>query len=221
MPRTARAMVGGICYHVINRGNARATVYHEPRDYDAFLTLMTLACERIPMRILAYCLMPNHFHLVLWSYCDGDISRWMHWLLTAHTKRHHRIRRSSGRVWQGRFKAFPIQQDRHLLTVMRYVERNSLRAGLVQSATDWEWSSLSPSRVARVGPPLTESPVTKPNDWPDFVGKPHSQQEIDALRRCSAKNAPYGSDTWTRSTAKKLGLLSSLRRPGRPKRGHS
>ena len=63
MPRTARAMVGGLCYHVINRGNGRATVYHEPRDYNAFLTLMTLASERIPMRILAYCLMPNHFHL--------------------------------------------------------------------------------------------------------------------------------------------------------------
>ena len=220
MPRTARAIVGGICYHVINRGNARATVYHSRRDYAAFLTLMKLASERIPMRILAFCLMPNHFHLVLWSYCDGDISRWMHWLLTSHAKRHHRINRTSGRIWQGRFKAFPIQQDRHLLTVLRYVERNPLRANLVRRATDWRWSSLNED-PAGLKLHLCECPVSKPGNWIEFVDQPQSQTEIDALRRCTLKNAPFGSTAWTRSTAEKLGLESSLRAAGRPKRGHS
>lgn len=219
MPRTARALVGGYCYHVINRGNNRATVYHNARDYKAFITLMRLACERVPMRILAYCLMPNHFHLVLWSYVDGDISRWMHWLLTAHTKRHHRIRRSSGRIWQGRFKAFPIQQDRHLLTVLRYVERNPLRANLVRSAVDWNWSSLAQNRTNQSLHSV--SPVAKPGNWQEIVDKPHSQEEIDALRQCSAKNAPFGAECWTRRTAEVLGLSSSLRPPGRPKLGHS
>jgi len=220
MPRTARAIVGGLCYHVINRGNARATVFHNEADYKAFLTLMKIASERIPMRILAYCLMPNHFHLVLWSHDDGDISRWMHWLLTAHTKRHHRIRKSSGRIWQGRFKAFPIQQDRHLLTVMRYVERNPLRANLVASAADWSWSSISRDSAV-VGELQGEGPVVRPDNWHEIVDTPHTQQEIDALRRCSAKNTPYGSATWAQSTAEKLGLLSSLRERGRPKWGHS
>ena len=219
MSRTARALVGGLCYHVINRGNARATVYHDDADYRAFLTLMKLASERIPMRTLAYCLMPNHFHLVLWSYSDGDISRWMHWLLTAHTKRHHRIRGTSGRIWQGRFKAFPIQQDRHLLTVMRYVERNPLRANLVERAKEWGWSSIG--RTQADDGLMSEGPVTKPDSWQDFVDKPQTQEEIDALRQCAAKNAPFGSEAWTRSTARKLGLLSSLRAPGRPKLGHS
>ena len=220
MPRTARAIVGGICYHVINRGNARATVYHEARDYIAFLTLMILASERIPMRVLAYCLMPNHFHLVLSSYCDGDISRWMHWLLTSHTKRHHRIHNSSGRIWQGRFKAFPIQQDRHLLTVLRYVERNPLRANLVRRAADWRWSSLADDS-AGLKLRLSDCPVAKPRNWREFVDQPQTQTEIDALRRCTVKNTPFGSDAWTRSTAEKLGLGSSLRAAGRPKRGHS
>jgi len=211
-------MVGGLCYHVINRGNARATVFHDPKDYRAFLVLMKLASERIPMRILAYCLMPNHFHLVLWSHVDGDISRWMHWLLTAQTKRHHRIRGTSGRIWQGRFKAFCIQQDRHLLTVMRYVERNPLRANLVESAAHWDWSSIGNN-----GPDLSliaEGPVAKPDNWLEFVDAPQTQDEIDALRRCSAKNAPFGNQAWTQSTAERLGLTCSLRRPGRPKLGH-
>jgi putative transposase len=221
MPRTARSIVGGLCYHVINRGNARATVFHDPADYKAFLTLMRLASEKISMRTLAYCLMPNHFHLVLWPHGDGDISRWMHWLLTTHTKKHHGKRKSSGRVWQGRFKAFPIQQDRHLLTVMRYVERNPLRANLVTSARDWDWSSarLKPTEAGHWL--KNECPVTKPENWAAIVDKPHSQEEVDALRRCVAKNRPYGTDTWTRSTAQELGLLSSLRGSGRPKPGHS
>ena len=219
MPRTARSIVGGICYHVINRGNARATVFHDSEDYRSFLTLMELASDRIQMRILAFCLMPNHFHFVLWSYVNGDISRWMHWLLTTHTKRYHRRRGTCGRIWQGRFKAFPIQQDRHLLTVLRYVERNPLRANLVKSAADWQWSSISADLSARMGRILTDTPVAKSNDWLEFVNRPHSEEEIAALRRCTHKNSPYGSAPWAVKTAKSHGLQSSLRGAGRPRRG--
>lgn len=150
MPRTARASAGGYCYHVLNRGNARAQIFHAPDDYHAFLRVLDLACQRIPLRVLAYCLLPNHFHLALWPYADGDLSRWMHWLQTAHVRRYHRHYQSSGHIWQGRFKAFPIQQDEHLLTVMRYIERNPLRAGLVERAEHWEWSSLHRSAASRL-----------------------------------------------------------------------
>ncbi len=221
MPRTARAIAGNICYHVINRGNGGATVFHDAADYRAFLGHMELASENIPMRILAYCLMPNHFHLVLWSRTDGDISRWMHWLLTAHTKRHHRRYETFGRIWQGRFKAFPIQQDRHLLTVLRYVERNPLRANLVDCASNWRWSSISRRDCLSGARLLYNSPVTKPEDWLEFVNRPHGEEELAALRRCANKNSPYGADSWKQSTAEKLGLESSLRGPGRPKLGHS
>src|SRR4029078_883694 len=142
MPRTARASVGGLCYHVLNRGNGQAEVFHKEADYAAFVDLMVEANERLPLRILGYVLMPNHFHLVLWPRGDGDLSRWMQWLLTAHVRRYHRHYHGSGHVWQGRFKAFPIEQDEHLLTVLRYVERNPLRANLVERAEDWQWSSL-------------------------------------------------------------------------------
>jgi putative transposase len=127
MPRTARAAVGGPCYHVLNRGSARAEVFHKDEDYTAFVRLLPLAMERLPTRLLGFCLMPNHFHPVLWPHKDGDLGRFTQWLLTSHVRRYHRHYHSSGHVWQGRFKAFPIQRDEHLLTVLRYVEWNPLR----------------------------------------------------------------------------------------------
>jgi putative transposase len=137
-------------------------VFHGDEDYEAFVDLLDRACERLPMRVLAYCLMPNHFHLVLLPHGDGDLGRWMQWLLTSHVRRHHRRRRSSGHVWQGRFKAFPIQQDAHLVTVLRYVQRNPVRAGLAERAEAWPWSSLrwwrSPGRPAF----LSEWPIERP-----------------------------------------------------------
>jgi putative transposase len=185
------------------------------------LVLVGKAIDRIPIRLLAYCLMPNHFHFVIWPYKDGDLSRWMQWLLTAHVKRYHHEKGTSGRIWQGRFKAFPIQQDRHLLTVMRYVERNPVRANLVKRSAEWRWSSLSDRERAIVQAIQSVSPVTKPPNWVALVDEPHSQLEIDALRHCRHKNKPYGSDTWVSVTAKRLGLESSLRGPGKPKSGHS
>lgn len=221
MARTARVAAGGICYHVINRGNRRATVFHTSADYDAFVRLLERACMRIPMRVLAYCLMPNHFHFVLWPFGDRDMSRWMHWLLTSHVVRYHKIRGTSGRVWQGRYKSFPIEQDRHLLTVLRYVERNPVRANLVTSAGDWKWSSFVGEKDLPSSPCVTESPVTKPDDWARLVDNPQSSDEVDAVRNCNYKCMPYGSEHWVLRTATQLGLQSSLRGPGRPKKGHS
>jgi REP element-mobilizing transposase RayT len=143
MPRPKRVAPAGYCYHVLNRGNARQEVFHKPADYAAFLRLFDEAHVRCPMRILAYCLMPNHFHLVLWPQEDGDLSRWMQWLQTTHVRRYHEHFKTCGHVWQGRFKAFPIQEDDHLLTILRYVERNPLRAGLVTAVDGWQWNSLA------------------------------------------------------------------------------
>jgi putative transposase len=219
MPRTARASVGGVCYHVINRGNGRARVFHKDRDFQAFVDLFEPACERLPMRILAWCLIPNHFHLVLWPRGDGDLSRWMQWLMTAHVRRYHRHRHSSGHVWQGRFKAFPIQQDAHLLTVLRYVERNPLRAGLVRSAENWPWSSL-PSWVQGERPVwLSKGPVDRPSRWLTYVNRAETAAELEALRKSVQRGTPFGAATWSTRTANRLGLEASLHPRGRPRKG--
>src|SRR3990172_9968876 len=163
MPRTARASAGGVCYHVLNRGNGRAKVFHKEGDYAAFVDLLAAANDRLPMRILGYVLMPNHFHLVLWPRAAGDLSRWMQWLLTSHVRRYHRHYHSSGHVWQGRFKAFPIEQDEHLIPVLRYVERNPLRAkGLpVRKAERWPWSSVGTPGKDVERPALDPGPVAR------------------------------------------------------------
>ncbi len=218
MPRTARASVGGICYHVINRGNASNEVFRANGDYHAFVDLIAHACKCVPMRILAYCIMPTHFHFALWPHSDGDLGRWMQWLLTTHVRRYHEHYKSRGHIWQGRFKAFPIEQDEHLLTVLRYIERNPLRAGLVRRAEDWSWSSLTSwmtddhSRSAQLGP------VPRPQDWASWVNQPLILGELEQLRRSVNRGTPYGSADWVARTAFQLGLEASLGLIGRPRK---
>ncbi len=152
----------------MNRGNGRRQIFHKDGDYHAFMKAIYHACVEIPMPVLAYCLMPNYFHLVVLPENDGDLSVWMHWLQNAHVRRYHKHYHSSGHLWQGRFKAFPIQEDEYLLTVLRYVERNPLRANLVRRAENWGWSSAQYWQKDQVRPSfLAVGPVTRPRRWLD------------------------------------------------------
>lgn len=135
----------------------------------------------------------------------------MHWLLTTHVRRYLRHYHHTGHVWQGRFKGFPIQDDAHLLTVLRYVERNPLRASLVGRAEDWPWSSLC---AAGTGPKTDECPVPRTADWRDFVNASMTEAEVDAIRLSIRRDRPFGADTWIRTTAEQLGLGCSLRNRG-------
>lgn len=245
MPRTARSSQGGYCYHVLNRGNGRQTVFHKDGDYAAFLKLLAQAGERVPVRLLAYCLMPNHFHLALWPQKDGELSAYMMWLMTAHVRRYHKHYRSSGHVWQGRFKAFPVQEDDHLLTLLRYIERNPLRAAMVDRAQDWLWSSvldlglsgfraIPPSLILpstsqgpgdlvlgeerRPRPLLHPGPVARPEDWLKYVNEPRTEAEVEAMRECLRRGRPFGGLEWTQRAAQQLGLEASLRPRGRPRK---
>lgn len=212
MPRTARSLVAGGHYHVINRGNNRSAVFHDGRDYDAFLRLIEQAQDRVPLLILAACLMPNHFHIVVSQASATDISRWVHWLLTTHSHRYHLGHGSCGRVWQGRFKAFPIEQDDHLLTVMRYVERNALRAGLVARAEQWPWGSLAWRCQGNGAVLLSPAPPKLPSDWCGWVNSPQTAEELAELRACVNRQRPFGHDDWVRSRA-------GLEAPRLPRRG--
>ena len=210
-------MVAGGHYHVMNRGNNRATIFTSQRDYAAFIRHMHQAQARVQVRTLAACLMPNHFHLVLAQDGAEDISRWMHWLLTKFGTHHHERHASSGRLWQGRFKAFPIEEDAHLLTVMRYVERNALRSGLVKRAEQWPWGSLA-WRQDDVNDLLTRPPLQMPSDWARLVNEPQTPQELTALRECATRQRPFGDDAWARRTAGAHGQEWTLRPPGRPRK---
>lgn len=218
MPRTARSLVAGGHYHVINRGNDRATVFDDHDDFDAFVRLMAQSQRTVRLAILAACVMPNHFHVVVSQDRAVDISRWMHWLLTTHSHRYHLRHGTSGRVWQGRFKAFGIEQDAHLLTVMRYVERNALRAGLVDRAEDWPWGSLAWRNGGRWSALLEDPPVVLPADWSRWVNAPQNPDELAALRSCVNHQQAYGSDAWVDTCAARSGRNPSSRGRGRPRK---
>jgi putative transposase len=219
MPRSARITPGGIVYHVLNRGNARQTVFSRDEDYTAFIRAVSQACEQYPLRVLAYCVLPTHFHLVLWPHRDGDLSRWMQWAQNAHVRRHHQLNHSSGHLWQGRYKAFPIAPDDHLLAVLRYVEGNPLRAGLVREAQDWPWSSLRWLPGA-VGAPLAldPGPVPRPADWLALVNQPQTEAELARLRASVNRGSPFGEPAWQQETAVRLSLQHTLRPRGRPRK---
>ena len=221
MPRTARAMVSNGHYHAMNRANNRATIFHSDDDYSHFLSLICRAQQRIPLRLLAACLMPNHVHLVVAQDEARDLSRWMQWLLTVHAHEYNQRWDNCGRVWQGRYKAFPIQHDGHLLSVIRYVERNAMRAGLVDRAEAWDWGSLSWRLGRSPGPALAQPPCQLPANWVDFVNDPQSCEELKAIRTCARRQRPYGSDQWAEASAAELGLLSSVRGVGRPRGSHN
>jgi putative transposase len=219
MPRVGRIAPGGVIYHVLNRGNGRKTLFHKDADYAAFVKLLAEVTESVPVRVLAYCLMPNHWHLVLWPRQDGELSKFMLRLTTAHVRRcyaHYR-RTEGGHLYQGRFKNFPIEEDRHLLTVIRYVEANALRARLVKRAEQWPWNSLH-ARAGIEGEKLLDDwPVDRPADWAAVVNSAVKEDELETLRTSVVRGRPYGSLSWVQRTAERLGLQFTLRPRGRPR----
>jgi len=220
MPRRARGPTGGIVYHVLNRAVPAVTLFTQQEDYMAFLRVLVQAQERRPIRLLAYCLMPTHWHMVLWPESDGDLPVFMWWLTLTHVQRWHAFHKTVGMgpLYRSRYKSFPVQTDAHFLTVCRYVERNPLRAGLVRRAENWPWSSLLRPRGGKRegGPTLTEWPVEKPREWTRWVNEPQTEKELEALRVSVTRGRPFGEDSWVDVIARRLGLECSLRRKGRP-----
>ncbi|TWT75866.1 Transposase IS200 like protein [Posidoniimonas polymericola] len=223
MGRPTRAALGGYIYHVLNRANARKTIFEADQDYEAFEQVLAEAVDRAEMRLLAYCVMPNHWHLVLWPREDGDLSRFTGWLTLTHTQRWHAHRKTvgSGHVYQGRFKSFPVEDDAHFLTVCRYVERNPLRANLVRSADRWRWDSLWRWRHgdAEQQRLLSAWPVRRSPGWLEHVNRPLNEPELTAIRRSVARGAPYGGPEWSEQAIDELALESTVRPRGRPRKG--
>ena len=186
--------------HVINRANERVKIFHTEADYQEFEGLLEEACDRNDMRLIAYVLMPNHWHLVVYPENDGDVGRMMHWLTTTHSAR-VRVRTESignGHVYQGRYKSFLVETDNYLLALLKYVERNPVRAGLVQRVEDWPWGSAhrrifgTPKTKALLSP----SPTPLPHQYRRWVNTADSPAELEEIRKSLNKNVPFGSGDW-------------------------
>src|SRR5271166_3463026 len=170
MPRTARATEAGMVYHVLNRGNGRMRIFHKPEDFAAFERVLAEGLQRYPVELFTYCLMPNHWHLVVRPRTDKALGRWMGWVGVTYVRRYHEHyqSRGGGHLYQGRFKSFPVEEDDYFLTLCRYVEANPLRAGLVERAEDWQWSGLwrrARGEADEDSPVLSPWPVERPRNW--------------------------------------------------------
>ena len=224
MARHIRVTAPDIVYHVLNRANSREGIFQKEKDYVAFEKILLEAKEKFDMRILAFCIMPNHWHLILYPKTEETLSQCMRWITHTHTQRYHAHYHTVGygHLYQGRYKSFPVQDDEYFLEVCRYVERNPIRAGLVKKIEDWQWSS---AWIRKYGSEdqrklLSVWPVEPPNyyeEWANTLSK-DEQEKLEKIRHALKKDCPFGEDEWVTTIAKKLGLESTLREKGRPKK---
>jgi len=207
MPRIARSYVQADFYHVLNRGQMRQQLFAEAADYEVFLSLLRIAPDAHQVRILGYCVMPNHWHLVVNPLSQRALSAYLHWVSGTHAAQWNRSRKRTGlgHVYQARFKAFAIRYERHLLSVLRYVEANPARAGLVDHAAEWPWSSAANGQSV-AAPSLAAWPMPKPTNWEALLDGVMDCRELDELREAAQSGC---------------GLDAPVRPRGRPKKGDS
>jgi len=219
MPKRFQAETADIVFHALNRAVRGTVLFQEPADYAAFERILAEAVGRTGLRLLAYCLMPNHWHLVVWPTEDNQLVRCMHWLASTHAKRWQTYRRQvgTGAVYQGRYKAIPVQTERYFLTLCRYVERNPLRAELVDRAESWPWGSLAARETNCSNVPLSTWPILRPEPWVELVNSAQTGAELEPIRDSAQAGRPLGDDGWAASIQSRFG---DRRRPtrGRPRK---
>lgn len=215
MARLARVIAPGLPHHLTQRGNRRQQTFFSDDDYRAYLDLMAEWCGREGVAVWAYCLMPNHVHLIVVP-PDGEALR------RAVGEAHRRYTRRvnfregwKGHLWQGRFASFPMD-ERHLLAAARYVELNPVRARLCASPHDWPWSSARAHRDGRDDGLAVVAPLLgEVGDWAAFLAGGLSDDEAEALRRHERTGRPLGGEAFVEGLEKALGRRL---RPGRPGR---
>lgn len=223
MGRALRISIGNEIYHVLNRANARMTIFEKESDYQAFETILGEAKDRYPMQIFSYQIMPNHWHFCLSPNNDGDMTKFIQWLTLTHTQRWHAHHRSmgTGHLYQGRYKSFLVQKDNYFLQLCRYIESNALRAKLVQRAEEWRWSSLWRRELGtdKQKELLSPWPIEIPYDYLEQVNNPLDEKDLGYIRASISRSRPYGDDNWVNKIVKKFGLEITLRQRGRPQKG--
>jgi putative transposase len=176
----------------------------------------------VPMRLLAYCLMPNHWHLVLYPRADGDLSKFLRRLTLTHTQRYHAKTRTVGygHVYQGRYKSLAVESDGHFLALVRYVERNARRAGRVKRAEGWPWSSAHARLYGKEKQKkmLSPWPTAEPRRYREWLNPSQGKEEIENTRYAIKKSRPYGSEQWVSKAVAGFGLENTMRNRGRPKK---
>ena len=223
MPRVDRTDIGGYVYHVLNRANARVQIFDNDKDYKQFEDILEEAIEKYDMRLLSYCIMSNHWHLILYPKKDGDLALFMGWLSNTHTKRWHATKKTigQGHLYQGRYKSFLCQKDNYFLSLVRYVERNAKKANLVKRAENWRWSSVwrREKGTLKEKKLLSSWLVSKPENYLVWLNSTQAQEEEKAIQRSIMRGNPFGESKWVQQMIIKHKLETTIRPIGRPKKG--
>ncbi|HUQ86767.1 MAG TPA: transposase [Vicinamibacterales bacterium] len=188
MCRNSRNLPAGCVVHCVNRGNDRRLLFERAAEYEDFLRLVAWAKGQCPVRIIAYCIMSNHWHFVFWVRLEWDVSAFLHRLTTTHAVK-WRTRTDTignGSVYQGRFKSSEVLSERYYYNLLRYVEQNPLRANLVRSSNDWRWSSLA-ERTGNGRSILNAGPLALLPDWRLHIDQPVPRRTVDEIRRSLKK----------------------------------
>lgn len=218
MPRRLRLGLQGMAFHVMNRAVRHTVLFKHTKDYEAFFAVVREGLAKFKIRVIAYEVMPNHWHFIVTCDRIEEVSNWLHWVTGTHAIRWNLAHgtRGSGAVYQSRFKAVPVQRETSLIRVCRYVERNALRAGLAQAAEQWRWGSLYAVCNNCHLIPLSKWPILRPENWIEIVNRAENQAELEALRKTIRRNQPIGDVKWQEAVAPFIGL--SMRPIGRPKK---
>lgn len=217
MPRRRLAGCGGFVFHVMNRSAKQLSLFDEAPDYELFLQVLAEADRSCPMRLLEYCVMPNHWHLLVWPEHDDQLSRYMRWITGVHGQRWRRVRRQPGKgaVYQGRFRWVAVQGGQHYEVARRYIWQNPVRAQLVDRADDWPWSSAN--RSTSLGrPTLAPGPLSL-DSRDDPGGDQLLAEEVAHQMRTSLKTGqPFGDPRWSKALEVRKWLMDVLRAHSKP-----
>ncbi len=184
MPRRARSAQRSSYFHVINRSARRLVLFEHPADYRSFLAILGEGLAQHPVRLIAYSLMPNHWHLVMGPTDTNSLSRCLHWVTVTHAVRLQHLRHlvGEGPVYQGRFTSMEIPAVGDLMRVCRYVERNALQARLVRRAQDWPWGSLAERLAPSAALPMVTTPFLSSRAWVDYVNSARPGDDVAPVR---------------------------------------
>ena len=221
MPRQLRLDIGGKIYHCLNRAVGKQQIFFSDADYKSFEKILEEIVDIVDVGILAYCVMPNHFHLVLRTENDGDLSNFMKRLSVTHTQRYRVAKNTVGEgpIYQGRYKSFIVQDNEYLLTLLRYVERNPFTANLIKNPLLWRYSSLYRRHkgTEKQKQLLHKWTIDEPSDYISMLKQPIGVKELERLKKSENKGVPYGNDVYVSNIIEKYKLHSTLRKTGKPK----
>lgn len=214
MARMARVVVAGVPHHVTQRGNRRQAVFFSDSDYRTYRALLAEGCRKAGVTVLAYCLMPNHVHLILQPRDEDG-------LRAALAEAHRRYSREvnfregwRGYLWQGRFASFPMDEA-YLMACARYVELNPVRARLVARARDWRWSSARAHLAGQDDELVKVAPLLdRVGDWKNFLAEGLDAVAREAIRASERTGRPLGATAFVRRLEKKLERTFTKRKPG-------